>query len=87
MGPWPWRRAPSGGRAAAQPAPATATATAAHGAPRTGAFDATALEKALAEVPDGDVSAALIRVGGKGSWAGTAGVRDLRPGAPALPHA
>ncbi|MFE0548415.1 serine hydrolase domain-containing protein [Streptomyces pilosus] len=76
---------PLAGTAAAQPAPATATA--AHGAPRTGAFDATALEKALAEVPDGDVSAALVRVGGKGSWAGTAGVRDLRTGAPALPHA
>ncbi|MFC9112280.1 serine hydrolase domain-containing protein [Streptomyces sp. NPDC057092] len=76
---------PLAGTAAAQPAPATVTA--AHTAPRTGAFDPAALEKALTGIPDGDVSAALIRVGGKGNWAGSAGVRDLRTGAPALPHA
>lgn len=74
---------PLAGTAAAHPAPASPAAS----APRTGGFDATVLERALAEVPDGDVSAALIRVGGQGSWAGSAGVRNLRTGAPALPHA
>ncbi|MGW3384758.1 serine hydrolase domain-containing protein [Streptomyces albogriseolus] len=74
---------PLAGTAAAHPEPASPAVS----APRTGGFDATALERALAEVPDGDVSAALIRVGGKGSWSGSAGVRDLRTGAPALPHA
>ncbi|MFF5445210.1 serine hydrolase domain-containing protein [Streptomyces sp. NPDC012888] len=61
-------------------------AAAAYGDPATGP-DTEALAKALAGVPDPDVSAALIRVGGKGSWVGTAGVRDLRSGAPALENA
>ncbi|MDT6982103.1 serine hydrolase domain-containing protein [Streptomyces lusitanus] len=77
---------PLAGTAAAGPAQAS-PASPAVSAPRADGFDATALERALAEVPDGDVSAALIRVGGKGSWAGSAGVRDLRTGAPALPYA
>ncbi|MEV5929006.1 serine hydrolase domain-containing protein [Streptomyces cellulosae] len=74
---------PLAGTAAAQPARVSPAVS----APRADGFDATALERALAEVPDGDVSAALIRVGGKGSWSGSAGVRDLRTGAPALSHA
>ncbi|CAM5701198.1 MULTISPECIES: serine hydrolase domain-containing protein [Streptomyces] len=77
---------PLAGSAAAGPAQGS-PASPAVSAPRADRFDATALERALAEVPDGDVSAALIRVGGKGSWAGSAGVRDLRTGAPALPYA
>ncbi|PZT69241.1 peptidase [Streptomyces sp. SW4] len=46
-----------------------------------------ALEKELADVPDGDVSAALVRVGGEDRWRGTAGVRSLRTHAPALENA
>ncbi|MFY1677527.1 serine hydrolase domain-containing protein [Streptomyces sp. WMMC905] len=57
----------------------------------TGATDpgpgVEALRRALAELPDDDVSAALIRVGGDVEWRGTAGVRDRRTGAPALSHA
>ncbi|GAA2281005.1 peptidase [Streptomyces ruber] len=49
--------------------------------------DTVALRNAIAGLPDADTSAALIRVGGHGSWTGTAGVRDLRTGAPALEHA
>ncbi|MDN3289287.1 serine hydrolase domain-containing protein [Streptomyces thermocarboxydus] len=74
---------PLAGTAAAQPAQSSPAVPAS----RADGFDATALERALAEVPDGDVSAALIRFGGRGSWAGSAGVRDLRTGAAALPHA
>ncbi|MGA5312581.1 serine hydrolase domain-containing protein [Streptomyces pseudogriseolus] len=77
---------PLAGSAAAGPAQ-DSPASPAVSAPRAHGFDATALERALAEVPDGDVSAALIRVGGKGGWAGSAGVRDLRTEAPALPYA
>ncbi|MFD5658306.1 serine hydrolase domain-containing protein [Streptomyces hirsutus] len=55
--------------------------------PADGEPDTTALEKALVGIPDGDISAALVRVGGKGRWTGTAGVRDLRTGAPALENA
>ncbi|WP_430383068.1 serine hydrolase domain-containing protein [Streptomyces sp. P10-4] len=46
--------------------------------------DAEALAAALAGLPDQDATAAQIRVGGDGRWLGTAGVRDLRTGAPAL---
>lgn len=49
--------------------------------------DTAALERALVGIPDGDVSAALVRVGGKGRWTGSAGVRDLRTGAPARENA
>ncbi|GAB2799136.1 serine hydrolase domain-containing protein [Streptomyces chlorus] len=56
-------------------------------APAIDGPDTAALEEALAGIPDGDVSAALVRVGGKGRWTGTAGVRDLRTGAPALENA
>ncbi|WP_251095145.1 serine hydrolase domain-containing protein [Streptomyces sp. Caat 7-52] len=59
-------------------APATATATA------TAGPDAEALSAAIAGLPDHDATAALIRVGGDGTWRGTAGVRDVRTGAPAL---
>ncbi|MGW9069060.1 serine hydrolase domain-containing protein [Streptomyces yangpuensis] len=64
---------------AAPPAPA-----AAHAAQGP---DTEALRAALAGLPDRDATAALVRVGGNGSWTGTAGVRDLRTGAPALEHA
>ncbi|CAL9437245.1 serine hydrolase domain-containing protein [Streptomyces sp. enrichment culture] len=49
--------------------------------------DAEALAAALAGLPDHDITAALVRVGGHGSWRGTAGVRDVRTGAPALENA
>ncbi|MEU5213654.1 serine hydrolase domain-containing protein [Streptomyces sp. NPDC020742] len=49
--------------------------------------DTEALRKAVSGLPDSDTSAALIRVGGRGSWVGTAGVRDRYTGAPALEHA
>lgn len=49
--------------------------------------DVKALCAALAGLPDKDATAALIRVGGKGSWHGAAGVRDMRTGAPALENA
>ncbi|NXY98614.1 beta-lactamase family protein, partial [Streptomyces sp. BR123] len=49
--------------------------------------DTAALRKALAGLPDQDATAALVRVGGNGHWTGTAGVRDLRTGAPALADA
>ncbi|GAA2218009.1 serine hydrolase domain-containing protein [Streptomyces nogalater] len=64
---------------AASPASASARAT-------TGP-DTEALSAALAGLPDHDITAALIRVGGHGSWRGTAGVRDVRTGAPALENA
>ncbi|MET9734000.1 serine hydrolase domain-containing protein [Streptomyces sp. NPDC006458] len=46
--------------------------------------DSQALSAALTGIPADDVTAALVRVGGKGSWHGAAGVRDLRTGAPVL---
>ncbi|RZB15629.1 class A beta-lactamase-related serine hydrolase [Streptomyces sp. F001] len=49
--------------------------------------DIKALCAALAGLPDKDATAALIRVGGKGSWHGAAGVRDAKTGAPALEKA
>ncbi|MER6215791.1 MULTISPECIES: serine hydrolase domain-containing protein [unclassified Streptomyces] len=49
--------------------------------------DADALRAGIAGLPDQDATAALIRVGGDGRWTGTAGVRDLRTGAPALSDA
>ncbi|MEU0335369.1 serine hydrolase domain-containing protein [Streptomyces sp. NPDC006193] len=49
--------------------------------------DAEALAAAIAGLPDHDATAALLRVGGDGTWRGTAGVRDLRTGAPALADA
>lgn len=63
------------------PAP-SATAPADAGGP-----DVDALRAAIAGLPDQDATAALIRVGGNGTWKGTAGVRDIRTGAPALENA
>ncbi|MFI8303138.1 serine hydrolase domain-containing protein [Streptomyces sp. NPDC085927] len=78
----------AGAAGAAQPgAAAPAAVSSAGDAPTVGGPDIAALEEALAGIPDGDVSAALVRVGGKGRWTGTAGVRDLRTGAPALENA
>ncbi|POX50236.1 serine hydrolase [Streptomyces sp. Ru72] len=53
----------------------------------TGGPDTEALRAAIAGLPDHDATAALIRVGGQGSWRGVAGVRDVRTGAPALANA
>ncbi|MFE9927085.1 serine hydrolase domain-containing protein [Streptomyces sp. NPDC005774] len=72
---------------AAPVAAAPGMALSAGDAPADGEPDTTALEKALVGIPDVDISAALVRVGGKGRWTGTAGVRDLRTGAPALENA
>jgi D-alanyl-D-alanine carboxypeptidase len=45
----------------------------------------TALCEAISGLPDGDATAALVRVGGTaGTWRGTAGARDLRTNRPAL---
>ncbi|MET7294835.1 serine hydrolase domain-containing protein [Streptomyces griseoloalbus] len=78
---------PLAGAAAAHPGAAAPAAVSAGSTPAVDGPDTAALEKALAGIPDGDVSAALVRVGGKGSWTGTAGVRSLRTGAPALENA
>lgn len=49
--------------------------------------DVAALEKALRGLPDRDATAALVRVGGHGTWRGKAGVRDLVSGRGALTDA
>lgn len=50
--------------------------------------DAGALRAALAGLPDGDATAALVRVGGTdGTWRGSAGVHDLASGRAADPDA
>ncbi|MFF7095006.1 serine hydrolase domain-containing protein [Streptomyces rubradiris] len=67
--------------APASASPASASARATSGP------DAKALSAALAGLPDHDITAALVRVGGHGSWRGTAGVRDIGTGAPALEDA
>ncbi|MFI1838747.1 serine hydrolase domain-containing protein [Streptomyces olivaceoviridis] len=56
-------------------------------APATAGPDTEALAAAVAGLPDHDATAALLRVGGDGTWRGTAGVRDVRTGAPALENA
>ncbi|MES9521598.1 serine hydrolase domain-containing protein [Streptomyces capoamus] len=66
----------------AAPAPAARAS-----APVTAGPDTEALAAAIAGLPDHDATAALLRVGGDGTWRGTAGVRDVRSGAPALPDA
>ncbi|MGI5484619.1 serine hydrolase domain-containing protein [Streptomyces lavendofoliae] len=70
-------------------APVGPSASVSAGAPRTPSPgpDVAALEAALVGIPDGDVSAALVRVGGVGTWKGTAGVRDRWTHAPALENA
>ncbi|MGW5343978.1 serine hydrolase [Streptomyces sp. HUAS TT3] len=71
----------------AHAAPAAVTTQGPDTAATTQGPDTAALRKALAGLPDQDATAALIRVGGNGRWTGTAGVRDLRTGAPALADA
>ncbi|MET8766712.1 serine hydrolase domain-containing protein [Streptomyces sp. NPDC004658] len=56
-------------------------------APAAAGPDAEALAAAVAGLPDHDATAAVLRVGGDGTWQGTAGVRDVRTGAPALQNA
>lgn len=49
--------------------------------------DAEALRAAIAGLPDGDATAALVRIGGcGGTWRGTSGVRDLESGRAADPN-
>ncbi|MFJ4525205.1 serine hydrolase domain-containing protein [Streptomyces sp. NPDC088810] len=74
---------------AAGPLAAPAFAAPAHpvSARATAGPDAEALAAAIAGLPDHDATAALLRVGGDGSWRGTAGVRDVRTGARALENA
>ncbi|WP_327353116.1 serine hydrolase domain-containing protein [Streptomyces sp. NBC_01304] len=55
-------------------APSTHSATA---ATQEYGPDAAALRKAIAGLPNSDATAALVRVGGKGSWHGSAGVHDI----------
>lgn len=66
-----------------------ASASSASAAPASGTTgpDTEALAAAVAGLPDHDATAALLRVGGDGTWRGTAGVRDVRTGAPALENA
>ncbi|MFF9584307.1 serine hydrolase domain-containing protein [Streptomyces achromogenes] len=64
-----------------------ASASVSVSAEATSGPDAEALAAALAGLPDHDATAALLRVGGDGGWRGTAGVRDVRTGAPALENA
>ncbi|MEW2513491.1 serine hydrolase domain-containing protein [Streptomyces sp. NPDC046870] len=72
----------------AAPAQSARTATGpAATAPGTAGPDTEALAAAIAGLPDHDATAALLRVGGDGTWRGTAGVRDVRTGAPALEDA
>ncbi|MEU7102488.1 serine hydrolase domain-containing protein [Streptomyces longwoodensis] len=79
--------------AATGPLAAPASAAPAASAPavraRTAAGpDGAALRAALAGLPDGDATAALVRVGGDdGRWRGSAGVHDLASGRPADPRA
>ncbi|MGW2720756.1 serine hydrolase domain-containing protein [Streptomyces sp. NPDC001492] len=61
-----------------------APATASTSAPAATGPDTDALRAAIAGLPDTDATSAAIRVGGDGTWHGTAGVRDVRTGAPAL---
>ncbi|MFF1407577.1 serine hydrolase domain-containing protein [Streptomyces sp. NPDC058294] len=65
-------------------APASAAPRAPAAAGVTAGPDSEALSAAIAGLPDQDATAALLRVGGDGTWRGTAGVRDVRTGAPAL---
>ncbi|MGW2628090.1 serine hydrolase domain-containing protein [Streptomyces chattanoogensis] len=63
-----------------------ATAHAGTGHPSAGP-DVPALEKALRGLPDKDATAALVRVGGHGSWHGSTGVHDLESHRKALENA
>ncbi|KUN96141.1 serine hydrolase domain-containing protein [Streptomyces caeruleatus] len=82
---------PLAGAASARPAssssPSSSCSAQAIEAAKPDGPDVKALCAALAGLPDQDATAALIRVGGKGSWHGVAGVRDMRTGAPALENA
>ncbi|HZG04118.1 MAG TPA: serine hydrolase domain-containing protein [Streptomyces sp.] len=78
---------PAAGPALALPrSPAAVSGLPASGAEDAGGPDVAALRAALAGLPDKDVTAALVRVGGDGSWHGAAGVRDIRTGAEVLEH-
>ncbi|WP_018531133.1 MULTISPECIES: serine hydrolase domain-containing protein [unclassified Streptomyces] len=51
-------------------------------------LDTAALRQAVSGLPDGDATAALVRVGGRaGAWHGGGGVHDLASGRAADPHA
>ncbi|MGW4084660.1 serine hydrolase domain-containing protein [Streptomyces sp. NPDC004822] len=77
---------PLAGTASARPASSSCSARAIEAADPDGP-DVAALCAALKGLPDRDATAALIRVGGQGGWHGSAGVRDIRSGAPALEDA
>ncbi|MFH8613517.1 serine hydrolase domain-containing protein [Streptomyces sp. NPDC017979] len=79
--PPPCRPAPG---AAALTDSAAGTASASRTNPHTPPNGA-ALSAAIAGLPAPHTTAALVRVGGDGSWRGSSGVRDLRSGRPALP--
>ncbi|GAA3486953.1 serine hydrolase domain-containing protein [Streptomyces cremeus] len=49
--------------------------------------DRTALKEALKGLPDAQATSAIVRVGGHGTWRGSAGVRDIRTGAKAIGNA
>ncbi|WP_051271420.1 serine hydrolase domain-containing protein [Streptomyces sp. AA1529] len=73
---------PAAAPALAQPRSAPAEVT----RQQDGGPDTAALDRALRGLPDETTTAALARVGGKGSWHGSSGVRDLRTGRKALEH-
>ncbi|MGI5378547.1 serine hydrolase domain-containing protein [Streptomyces sp. CA-251387] len=78
---------PLAGTASARPASSSSCSAQAIAAATQDGPDVKALCAALEGLPDQDATAALIRVGGKGSWQGAAGVRDMRTGAPVLENA
>ncbi|GAA2405660.1 serine hydrolase domain-containing protein [Streptomyces glaucosporus] len=65
--------------------PAHAPGVHAPGEPDTGRLDTEALERAIADLPADDATAAVVRVSGRdGTWRGVAGVRDLETGRKAI---
>ncbi|MFD8592078.1 serine hydrolase domain-containing protein [Streptomyces sp. NPDC059637] len=72
--------------AAAAPTPESASATASASAASLPPLDRTALCRVLADVPNEEVSGALVRISGSaGEFRATSGVADLRTGRP-VPH-
>lgn len=66
---------------------AAATTAPASTRPDESGPDVEALRAALSGLPDKDATAALVRVGGKGTWRGSAGVHDMESGRAADPDA
>ncbi|RDD88174.1 serine hydrolase [Streptomyces parvulus] len=79
---------PTASAPAADASSADASSGAGHGTEPTEGLDERALRAAVDAVPNEYATAALVRVGGTdGTWHGSAGVRDLAGGRPALADA